>query len=466
MSTRVEQPRAAVPVPEPNLTPEELIQRAVALRRRLRAEQDETERRGVHSEALHQEFRKAGFYRAIQPRRFGGYEFDLKAYYRLAIELSRGDPSTGWCVILGSGHALMLGAYFGEEAQAAGFGPDGNFHGPSVAAPSGTATPTADGGWLVKGKWGYASGAPYATHFLPTVLISGDTPGPPRAGIALIPRAQWTMLDDWGAILGMRGSGSNSIVVEGAQVPKSHVVELDMLNPDIANGTPGGRLHGNPMYAGRCLSFFRAELDAILVGLGYAALDEYEHLTRTKNTLYPPIQPRYTHPDYQRYVGLALGMLDAAERLVLNSADVYMEYCRRGFEGGAPFSLEEDLAAGHQPAACGAAFVGRDRVDVPHLGFQRSEGRRAHAAVLSRRVDLPRAFVVAIREDCALPRAGSPGARSGRFDRSTKRRSAERRPQENLATNCISLCEGYGRRGRKPWAELRLQFRTCGWLVV
>jgi 3-hydroxy-9,10-secoandrosta-1,3,5(10)-triene-9,17-dione monooxygenase len=343
MSTPVEQPRATVPVPEPSLTPQGLIERAVGLRGRLRAEQDETERRGVHSEALHQEFRKAGFYRAIQPRRFGGYEFDLKTYYRLAIELSRGDPSTGWCVILGAGHALMLGAYFGEQAQAAGFGPDGNFHGPSVAAPSGTATPTADGGWLVKGKWSYASGAPYATHFLPTVLISGDTPGPPRAGIALIPRAQWTMLDDWGAILGMRGSGSNSIVVEGARVPKSHVVELDMLNPDITKGTPGGRLHRNPMYTGRCLSFFRAELDAILVGLGYAALDEYEHLTRTKNTLYPPIQPRYTHPDYQRYVGLALGMLDAAERLVLSSADLYLEYCRRGFEGGAPFSLEEDL---------------------------------------------------------------------------------------------------------------------------
>ncbi len=352
MSTHVDHRTPAVPVPEPNLTPSEMIERAVALRPRLRAEQDETERRGVHSEALHEEFRRAGFYRAIQPRRFGGYEFDLRSYYRLAIELSRGDPSIGWCVILGAGHSLMLGSFFSEEAQAAGFGADGNFHGPSVAAPGGTATPTADGGWLVKGKWGYASGAPFATHFLPTVLITdtkindpkpGDTPGPPRAGIALIPRAQWTMLDDWGAILGMRGSGSNSIVVEGARLPKSHVIHLDMLNPDIAHGTPGGRLHGNPMYAGRCLSFFRAELDAILVGLGYAALDEYVHLTRTKNTLYPPIQLRATHPDYQRYVGLALGMLDAAERLVLNSADVYMEYCRRGFEGGEPFSLEEDL---------------------------------------------------------------------------------------------------------------------------
>jgi 3-hydroxy-9,10-secoandrosta-1,3,5(10)-triene-9,17-dione monooxygenase len=334
--------RPVVPVPEPNLTPEEMIERAIELQPRLRAEQGETERRGVYSEQLHREFQKAGFYRCLQPRRFGGYEFDVKTYYRIGMELSRGDPSVGWCLTVGAGHALMLGSYFDEQAQAEGFGPTGDFAAPSVAAPTGTATPI-DGGWLVRGKWGYASGAPYATHFMPSVLIAGDRSGPPRAGIALVPRAQWKMLDDWGAILGMRGSGSNSIVIDGARVPHNHVIELDMLNVDVSRGTPGARLYRNPMYAGRCLSFFRAELDAILVGTGYAALDEYERIIHTKNTLYPPIQLRYLHHDYQRHLGMAIGLLNAARRLVLNAGEAYMEYCRRGFEGGKPFSVEEDL---------------------------------------------------------------------------------------------------------------------------
>jgi len=342
MSMRLEQNAAIVPVPEPNLTPAEMIERAIALQPRLRAEQDETERRGVYSGEIHRQFQKAGFYRCLQPRRFGGYEFDLKTYYRIAIEIARGDPSASWCLIVGAGHALMLGSYFSEQAQADGFGPAGDFSAPSVAAPTGTAT-AVDGGWLVQGKWGYASGAPYATHFMPSVLISGEVPGPPRAGIALVPRSQWRMLDDWGAILGMRGSGSNSIVIEGARVPSSHVIELDMLNVDLTGGTPGSRLHRNPMYAGRCLSFFHAELVGVMVGLGYAAIDEYEHLIRTKNTPYPPLQPRYLHHDYQRHFGLALGMMNAAKRLVLNAGDVYMEYCRRGAEGGNPFSMEEDL---------------------------------------------------------------------------------------------------------------------------
>jgi 3-hydroxy-9,10-secoandrosta-1,3,5(10)-triene-9,17-dione monooxygenase len=334
--------RRVIPVPEPTLTPDEIVARATALQHRLRDEQEETERRGVYSEALHQEFRKAGFYRCIQPRRFGGYEFDLKTFYRLAIELARGDPSAAWCLILGAGHSLMLGSYFDEQAQAAGFGPDGEFSAPSVAAPTGTATPVT-GGWELTGTWAYASGAPYATHFLPSTLIPGEDPEHPRLGLALIPRSQWRMLDDWGAILGMRGSGSNSIVVERARVPASHVIPLDMWEIDVSGGTPGSRLHENPMYAGRCLSFFHAELVSLMVGLGCAAIDEYERILRSKNTLFPPMTPRYMHHDYQRPLGLALGMINAAKRLALNAGDVYMEFCRRGALGGAPFSIEDDL---------------------------------------------------------------------------------------------------------------------------
>src|ERR1700734_4265563 len=152
MSTRVESRRVAVP--EPALTPDKMLARARALQPLLREEQDATERRGAYSPSLHEEFRKAGFYRCLQPRRFGGYEFDFKTYYRIGIELSRGDPSSGWCLIVGAGHSLMLGSFFDEQAQAEGFGPDGEFSAPSVAAPTGTATP-ADGGWLVRGKWGY-----------------------------------------------------------------------------------------------------------------------------------------------------------------------------------------------------------------------------------------------------------------------------------------------------------------------
>src|SRR5207237_984159 len=62
-----------IPVPEPDLTPEAVIERARALIPAVRAQQDEAERLGHHTAELDRQFTEAGFYRILQPRRFGGY---------------------------------------------------------------------------------------------------------------------------------------------------------------------------------------------------------------------------------------------------------------------------------------------------------------------------------------------------------------------------------------------------------
>jgi 3-hydroxy-9,10-secoandrosta-1,3,5(10)-triene-9,17-dione monooxygenase len=330
----------AIPVPEPDLTPGEIVARAEAMRPVLLEEQAETEERGTYSEAIHERFLEAGFYRLLQPRRFGGYEFDLPTFAKVILAISRGCPSTGWCLCLASGHAMNLASLFSEQAQADVFGPDGDFRSPSRGTPLGTAVPT-EGGWLVNGTWDYCSGAPYATHFMPVAFE--DRADPTSIVLAVVPRAQWTMLDDWRDVLGMRGSGSNSIEVKDALVPEHFVIRENLLNVDVTNGTPGYRLHGNPMYAGRTLGFFYVEIVSIVVGAARAALDEYEQIITTRKTYMPPIIPRYQHQEYQQHFGTALGMVDAAESVVLHAADAYMEYCRRGVEGGEPFTAEEDV---------------------------------------------------------------------------------------------------------------------------
>ena len=49
-----------------------------------------------------------------------------------------------------------------------------------------------------------------------------------------------------------------------------------MIDVDVAKGTPGVALHGNPMYGGRALGLFTMCLAAVIVGAAYNALDEYE----------------------------------------------------------------------------------------------------------------------------------------------------------------------------------------------
>src|SRR5580692_224929 len=97
---RVEARRAAsmaatsIKPPEPNLAPEATIARAREMRMMLREQQAECEGAGRILPATHHAFVKAGFYRIIQPRRFGGYELDVPTFHRVMIEIARGCPSS------------------------------------------------------------------------------------------------------------------------------------------------------------------------------------------------------------------------------------------------------------------------------------------------------------------------------------------------------------------------------------
>src|SRR5208282_3593931 len=149
--------------PEPNLTPEAMIARAREMVPMLRAQQAECERAGRILPATHQQFVEAGFYRIVQARRFGGYEFDLPTFHRVMIEIARGCPSSGWVLALTAGHPLLL-ARFEERAQIEAYGADGEFRAPASGARA--LILRGSGGYKVKGFWDYASGCDVGTHFI------------------------------------------------------------------------------------------------------------------------------------------------------------------------------------------------------------------------------------------------------------------------------------------------------------
>ena len=328
-------------------TPEQLVRTVIDLRPRLVAAQAETEERSFYSPELHEAFRAAGLYRVLQPRRYGGLELDLVTFARLQIEMARGCVSTAWCWALATSHALQVASYFPQAAQEQIFG-SGDFRCASVAAPDARAERAGDG-WRLEGTVRYCSGIPYSTHFLGQALPAHL----PRAEAAehvllyVAPRSEWTMLDDWGDTLGLRGSGSQSIRFDDGWIPAEFVVEdLNMVAVDVSDGTPGLALHGNPLYVGRALAPFTISLGALAVGAGYNALDEFEHQMRTRKTPAPPMVPRIADPDYQRWYGTALGKLATAEALVIRCAEEHMELCARTAAGGPPYSEEDEKRIG------------------------------------------------------------------------------------------------------------------------
>jgi 3-hydroxy-9,10-secoandrosta-1,3,5(10)-triene-9,17-dione monooxygenase len=328
------------------VTPRELIERARSLRPKLVDAQAEAEARTYYSEEMHEEFKQAGFYRMFVPRRYGGLEVGVPTFMRVVVELARGCPGTAWCLALSSNHALMVSSWFSEQTQDEVF-EGGKFICASVAAPlEGLAAPV-DGGWELNGKVSYCSGIPYSSYFMGQALTPGEQPGVPGPMLLYIaPRGAWRMLDDWGELLGLQASGSQSILFENGRIPARYVVEnTAMVDIDVSK-MPGYRVHENPMYGGRALSIFTMCLAAVLVGAGYNALDEYEVALNERKTATPPIKPRRDDPDFQRYFGAAWAKLATAEAALHDCAEQHMELCRRQADEGIPYSFRDDMLLG------------------------------------------------------------------------------------------------------------------------
>jgi 3-hydroxy-9,10-secoandrosta-1,3,5(10)-triene-9,17-dione monooxygenase len=335
-----------LPQPEPDLTPATIIERATRLTLAIRAAQDEDDARGCHSPAMDQDFRKAGFYRILQPKLFGGYEFDYPTFYRTMLQVARGNPGVAWCLALGATHGSLIASHWPERAQYELFGSTGDFIAPHRVGAITSSCERAEGGYVVDGIWNYCSGIPYATHFVGNVVLRENDKS--RILIFVMPRAQLRMLDDWGgdATLGMRASGSNSVEIKKAFIPEHLVIPAKpalWANEPMDDGTHGTRLHRNPMYLGRFIGPYHMSLVMPVLGAARAALDEFEENVVTRPTYHPPIMPRREHFDTQRPFGYALMLTDSAEALLMTAAETYMQYCRRWGDDRTPISLEDNV---------------------------------------------------------------------------------------------------------------------------
>ncbi|MBM4791284.1 acyl-CoA dehydrogenase family protein [Streptomyces sioyaensis] len=336
----------------PDTTPAKLIEQAGALRETIREQADEAEALGHYTPAVHEAFRQAGFYDLLTPRTYGGLEVDLRTFAKVMIEVACADPGTAWCLCLGQGHALSTATHWPQRAQDEVFANDaGYFRASHSFNPSGTAK-RVDGGWLVNATSPYQSGVPYATHATVSVEVVDDTTGAPDATTTdrrvlqvLIPRDQFTVLDNWGGdkVLGMRASGSNTIVVDNQVVPEDYAVDM-ALGPVSGAAAPGLRIHGNPIYSGAAsLSFFLLELVVTVVGAARGALDEYEHLTLTKSAMPPAgTGPRFKYPTFQQDFGIAQMKADGAEAIVLHVADTITRWSHDAVSGIREFTPQMD----------------------------------------------------------------------------------------------------------------------------
>ena len=362
--------------PEPGLTPEVVIERAREMIPMLREQQDEADDRGHFSEAVLDKFVKAGFYRILQPKMFGGYEFDLETFFSVVTHVATGHPSSGWCFCLSASHCSLVASHWNEQAQIELFGPDGEFRSPHRAVPGGEAIPVP-GGYEISGTWAYSSGIPVSTHFAGNTFVKYED-RPPVLITFFVDKAKTTVLDDWGgdSALGMQGSGSSSTVLDKVFVPEHHASAADPLfgtTIDFAQGTPGTQLHGNPLYLGIFGGIYHLCFTSIMIGAARAAMDEFLEVAKKTKVFGDPSRMMIEDADTQRVIGEAQMLTDAAQACREAAVRKGEALFRRWHRDGTPITQQETLQV--WALGCKGAHMACDAVQ---LLFQHSTPRAAN----------------------------------------------------------------------------------------
>jgi 3-hydroxy-9,10-secoandrosta-1,3,5(10)-triene-9,17-dione monooxygenase len=235
----------------------------------LRERAQETEdARSVPAESV-KALEEAGFFRLLQPVRFGGYEADPITFLTAVRLIASACGSTGWVSSVVGVHPWQL-ALFPLPAQEDVWGADASTRMSSSYAPTGRAE-AVTGGHMLTGRWSFSSGCAHATWvLLGGIVLDGDGK-PADYRTFLVPASDYVVDDVWDTV-GLRGTGSNDIVVTGAFVPEHHSLSFN----DVARcRCPGHEANPAPLYRLPYGSLFSYAITTPIIGMATGAYDAH-----------------------------------------------------------------------------------------------------------------------------------------------------------------------------------------------
>ena len=213
-------------------TAETLLSRAAALVPVLEERQAATSAaRNVPQDTI-AAYRESGILRVMQPRRFGGFQESFGVFAGIVETLAEGCAASAWVYAVLGEHQWII-ASMNERAQSDVWGDTPEAVASSSLAPRETARRT-DGGWRVSGRFPFSSGCRHAQWALLGIKAE-DAAGNTPTRYLLVPMAQIEIVDDW-HVLGLRGTGSCSLLLDDVFVPEHRSVLLR----DLMEGTTPG----------------------------------------------------------------------------------------------------------------------------------------------------------------------------------------------------------------------------------
>jgi 3-hydroxy-9,10-secoandrosta-1,3,5(10)-triene-9,17-dione monooxygenase len=288
---------------------DELIARARALAPKLRERAVRAERdRNIPQESV-DEYIAAGLIHTLQPKRWGGFEHDHEVAFNIAIELGRSTcGSSAWCLNYLADHACIL-ALFPEEAQHDVWSRNKVACIATSAAPTGKVS-VAPGGYRLDGRWSWCSGLRHSHWIMIGGLVQREAEDHPDMRLYLVPVSQVKQDDTW-YCAGLRGSGSNTSVLDNVFVPEHRSVLFSTLRDACS---PGSRINTNAIYRTPFIAVHSYALLGPVLGLARGGYADFVEWTRQRYLTYTQLAIAQHVPVQIRIAEIA-AQIDAAELL-------------------------------------------------------------------------------------------------------------------------------------------------------
>jgi indole-3-acetate monooxygenase len=241
-----------------------ILYAAIGLAEQIRTASEEIERGRRLPPSIAAAMKEAGVFGMAMPRVWGGPELDPLTQFRVIEALAAADGSVGWCAMIGCDGGYVT-AFLDQDVARAMY--------PDVSVATGAAATTTGqavrvpGGYCVSGRFPFVSGCQHCEWvWLGCIVVENGVPrvdgnGVPETRQCVLPLSQCEIMDTWHTT-GLRGTGSNDVVVRDAFVEEEH--SFSFQDPELIK-------RSGPLYSFPFL--FIAKGAAPALGIARHALD-------------------------------------------------------------------------------------------------------------------------------------------------------------------------------------------------
>ena len=224
--------------------------------------------------------RDAGFFKSLQPAKFGGTPMGAEEYAPAVVAIAQSCAATAWASGLLAQHSHMI-ALMSTELQDEIWGDNPNaLVSSSVAAINGCTEVV--GGVRISGRWGWSSGCDHASWailgFRREVKELGGMLIP---HFAVVPMTDLTIVDDW-HVAALCGTGSKTLELQDVLVPEHRIESIIGL---MSGSSRGFGSHPGIFHA-PFTPWFALGFSAVSLGVSLRFLELYKERVRTRVRAY------------------------------------------------------------------------------------------------------------------------------------------------------------------------------------